>query len=455
MDDPLIPRASRSLVWRWLAGTLLVGLAGLGVLFMVVDRTTAASSRQIVEQAVATDLAGLVDIYVTSGEAELTARIGDRLAMPSAEGDARHYLLSTGDGRKLAGDLERWPQISAETSEMAIITPQGPGIGGPVLAQATMLEPGVRLVVGHEFAAQTAMRRDIRTGFALAAAALLAALLLWAFLAARALRTRVDRVNTLFRAIGDGASAPDLPVTGPPDELGELTAHALALKHRIGALLASQRQVNDHLAHEIRTPLVHLDNRLAALADGPENASAEALNAARENIRDLVQLLEGLLDIAVTEARSGERIGLVPVDLSETTASIAELFADSAEDMGVCFTSDIVPGVTLAGDRPMLQRLVSNLLDNALKFTPSGGEVHLSLREGPELRVSDTGPGVPDDWKTRIFQRFERAESDTNGHGLGLALSQAIARRHGLTIHVLDNNPGAVFVVGKGDRRDA
>ncbi len=454
MHDPIIPRAQRSLVRRWLAGTLLVGLAGLSVLFVVVDRTTAASSKQIIEQAVTTDLAGLVDIYATSGEVELTARIADRLAMPSAEGDARHYLLSTGDGRKLAGDLENWPQISAETSEMAIITPRGPGIGGPVLAQATMLEPGVRLVVGHEFAAQTAMRRDIRTGFALAAGALLAALLLWAFLTARALRARVDRVNALFRDIGSGTNTADLPDTGPLDELGELTSHALALKHRIDALLTSQRQVNDHLAHEIRTPLVHLDNRLAALAEGPENASAEALNAARENIRDLVQLLEGLLDIAVTEARSGERIGLVPVDLSKTVESIAELFADSAEEMGVRFNSDIAPGVTISGDRPMLQRLVSNLLDNALKFTPAGGAVELSLQPGPQLRVSDTGPGVPDHWKARIFQRFERADQDARGHGLGLPLSLAIARRHGLTIRVLDNDPGAVFVVDGGKTTD-
>ena len=440
--------ASGSLVWRWLGGMAALSLAGLLSLFFVVDQTVMRASERIVQQAVATDLAGLVDIQVTSGTDELVARIEDRLAVSPVDGDARHYLLVSGEGGKLAGDLERWPEISAETSETAMLD-----IGQGAVGQATMLEPGLRVLVAHEYASQAGMRADIRVGFAVTALVVLLALLFWAWFVSRGLRSRVDAINTVFRMIG-ASDDPMVPQTDQPDdELGELARHAELVTMRIGALLKSQRQVNDHLAHELRTPLVHLDNRLDKLAEHVSGEAASiALGQARESIRELVQLLESLLDIAVTEARAGDRMGLATVDFSELLEKLADLYADSAEELGIQFESEIEPDVIVQGDRAMLQRLASNLLDNAFKFAPVGGEVTLTLNGGPVMSVADNGPGVPDEWKDRIFQRFERAGSKEKGHGLGLALCRAIAGRHGMEIRVHDNHPGARFVVEAGGK---
>ena len=154
--------------------------------------------------------------------------------------------------------------------------------------------------------------------------------------------------------------------------------------------------------------------------------------------------------LAVVEDRH-DRYGDARIVMRDIAADWTPRMLDKGMDFG--FETNAVAVVT--GNAFLLREMFNNLLDNALKFTPQGGLVTLSLRPGPELRVSDSGPGVPDEWKTRIFQRFERANTDTRGHGLGLPLSLAIARRHGLTIRVLDNEPGAIFVVGRGGEGDA
>ena len=141
--------------------------------------------------------------------------------------------------------------------------------------------------------------------------------------------------------------------------------------------------------------------------------------------------------------------GLERFDLSELAENIGELYAGSAEDAGIALKCDVAPGVTMLGDATQISRLISNLLDNALKHVPSGGRIVLAISPGPVISVSDDGPGVPAALRPVIFDRFRSGPpvEGKSSHGLGLALAQAIALRHDMTISLLPSAQGAHFVV--------
>ena len=203
---------------------------------------------------------------------------------------------------------------------------------------------------------------------------------------------------------------------------------------RIEALNRATGHLSDTIAHEMRTPLTRIQTRLARLdLDG-----SEAEEVMRE-IRDTVRIFDSLLEIARAQGAVGEMPGLVPLDLSALVGEMFELYEALAEERGVIFAADIEPGVTVLGDRNLVAMLASNLFENALKFTPGGESVTVTLHAGQtrhDLTVADTGPGLPPGFQDRMFERFARAprDSDVAGHGLGLALVQAIALRHGARI---------------------
>jgi signal transduction histidine kinase len=163
-------------------------------------------------------------------------------------------------------------------------------------------------------------------------------------------------------------------------------------------------------------------------------------------------MLESLLDISSSKARRGDLRGLETLDLSMLVTRICELFVDSAEDVGLELRWQIAPDITMAGEEMRMARLVTNLLDNAIKYVPSGGHVHVSLTEGPRLVVEDDGPGIAAAERPAIFERFRRGEDHSGdrhgGSGLGLALAAAIAQRHGLDLRLEEKDcAGARFVL--------
>ena len=395
------------------------------------------------------EITALADIHATGGRADLIARVADRLALRSRDVDPVHYLVADASGARIAGDLARWPLLSAENSEAGFVTLPG---GGSAWARATQLAPNLRVVVAHEHRARTALLQRLSFAFAAAALVILIAAALTAWWAAKRLRARVGVVNAAFRAIEEGAIGGSVPGADVPDELGTLAAHANRLLARLAALIHAQREVTDQVAHEIRTPLMHLDNRLLKLIDrSPDPAVVAALGEARAETRGIAAMLDSLLDIAASRARRDDRVGFERVDLSALAASIAELYADSAEDQGLSLATRIAPDVELPGDAMQLTRLLSNLLDNAFKYVPSGGRIELVVEPGLRMEVRDNGPGVPADARERIFERFQRVGGGAGpGHGLGLSLARVIAERHGLTIRCEDARPGCAFVIERG-----
>lgn len=417
-------------------------------LWIMTDQAIRFATRASVEEAVDVDLAGLVDIYASGGQAELRRRIDDRLAITSAGRSQPHYLLADGDGTPITGDLARWPDLDPKVSQMGEIALQG-DIGA--LARATQLGPDLRLVVAYGSGFADPLLRRVALVFAVGGTLFVLLVGFFGHRAARRLQSRIGRINAAFRA-PDTAAAIVSPGRGlRGDEIDELAAHSAASLERVRRLLEAYRETFDQIAHEMRTPLMHLDQRLVkALGEPlPDNVSARLVEA-RAEIRRIVGMLESLLDIASSKARKGDRHGLHPLNLSEIAERICDLYANSADESDHAFVWQVVPEVWIDGEESQLARLITNLLDNAFKYVPSGGTIRLLLEQGPRLVVEDDGPGIPAADRERIFERFYRgrsADRSEPGMGMGLALAKAIAERHDLAIRLDRMDTGSRFIV--------
>ena len=422
-----------------LSVALLLGL------WVLTDRTIRGTLDASAREAVDLDLAGLVDIHASGGQDELVRRIGDRLAIKPADGGTPHYLLSDDRGARIAGDIAAWPSLDPAISEAGLVRL---GEGTEAYARATQLGPDLRLVVAHEAADAAPLLHRVALVFLAGGAVCVLVIGVFSRLSMDRLRRRITRINAAYREPGRvrlGA----LAAAERPDEIDELAAHSASALARLSSLMEAYRDASDQIAHEIRTPLMHLDGRLVkALATDPPPETAKRLLEARGEIRRLVGTLESLLDIAASKAHQGDRHGLKPLNLSAMVERICELYQDSAEESGHAFTWRITPGIKLEGEESQLGRLVTNLLDNAFKYVPEGGRVTLTLDPGPVLMVEDDGPGVPEAERERIFERFYRSEGqrgNLSGSGLGLALAKAIAERHRLTLVLEPAASGARF----------
>ncbi|MDE0946625.1 MAG: HAMP domain-containing sensor histidine kinase [Sphingobium sp.] len=446
------PDLFRSVFGRVMLSSLFVSLLSTLALFLVVRNIVATDGRAMLAHEVDTDLAGLADIHVSGGADELRARIADRLAVEREDGERGWYLLIDGGGRRLAGNLDRWPAIAPEVSEARFVALPN---GEPMFARATRLDGDTRLLVGRSNYRGQALLARLAIAFA-GAGALIALLSLAAgHFAARRLRRRVEAVNATFDAIRAGRITARAPGAGSSDELAELAVNTNAMLDQVERLIEAQRAVSDQTAHEIRTPLMHLDTRILKAMHGTQDeALLRTLEQSRAEIRSVVRLLDSLLDIAGTQAMRGDLRGLVDTNLSDIADNLADLYGASAEELGIGFHARIAPGVTLRADPMQMTRLLSNLLDNAFKYVPSGGTVSLTLSAGPHIVVQDDGPGIPHTDRDRVFERYVRLDgAQVGGHGLGLSLARAIAQRHDLSLHVEDAAPGARFVVQPEDDR--
>ena len=285
----------------------------------------------------------------------------------------------------------------------------------------------------------------------LAAAPMMAALLWW--LIERSLRP----LARVARQVGeqDATGLTPLPATGLPDEVAPLVTALNALLDRLGGAWASQRAFVADAAHELRSPLTALKLQAQVLRRLGETGAPDSKNPA-ENAAQIQafqaalaaliagvdrasRLVEQLLALARTEPGAPQPAPQ-PVALA---ALLRQVLADSAAPLAASRGSQLVlnadDSLAVPGDGAELQVLVRNLVDNALRYSPPGGQVEITLAAspaGPQLTVDDSGPGIPEAERERVFERFVRgaASTETPGSGLGLAIVRSIARRHGASV---------------------
>jgi signal transduction histidine kinase len=247
---------------------------------------------------------------------------------------------------------------------------------------------------------------------------------------------RVEAFNKLADDVRSGNLDRRAPRNYSEDEMDLLAGHLNSMLDHIDRLMKAMRYAGDSVAHDLRTPLTRLRTRLESAAiDLGDTPEADTLFAAAEDASELLQTFDGVLRIARLEA--GERRELLTdVNPKPMLDDLAELYEPACEDAGLSFTSDIASGITVLADRGLLSQAVSNLIENAIKYTPKGGKIHLSLAKNKvgraEISISDDGPGIPAEDRERVKERFVRLDKSRTlpGSGLGLALVDAVADLH-------------------------
>ena len=374
------------------------------------------------------------------------------LDIKEAETETAFLRLWNRDGQQLAAtELASWSDLGSLPTALLREARDGEPLTETLhLAQREhgirrvvgAIGPDMLLEIGQSLEADEELIATILQGFLLM---LVAVLLLggpigW-FLARRALGA-IGKVTRTADAIARGALDRRVPVGTQGDELDLLAVTFNTMLNRIQALIIGMREMTDNLAHDLRSPLGRIRTAAEMTLISPERKAERgslAINVIEECDR-LLEIINTTLDIA--EAESGAaKLRLADIDLVALVLDACDLFQTVAEDNQIAVTTDLPKHCYLLGDQQRLQRVVANLLDNALKYTVAGGTVTISLVDDGsivKLAIADSGVGISADEQSRIFERFYRCDRSRaqGGNGLGLSLALAMARAHGGDIFV-------------------
>jgi signal transduction histidine kinase len=383
-------------------------------------------------------LAEELRVFATNTPEQRLAEIDDRLRK-----DPRRIKIAGlfgADGHRIAGNMESLPGGLAPDlpTDAVIVRVDNRGRETQhVRLAAHPLPSGEVLVIGRNIDELAEMAEIV--GRALALGLLLAfglAVAIGMVLSLRALN-RLSEVNHRVQRIVAGDLRERLPTRGRDDPFDQLAVSVNRMLGEIEALIREIAGVGDDIAHDLRTPLTRVRIRLER---GRERAATldELRTVADQAIAGLDQslaIITALLRIAEIE-HSRRLEGFSQVRLADLVREVGDLYDPIAEDKRVTLRVEAADDATVHGDRDLLFEAVANLVDNAVKFTPEGGQVELALLhpEGePVVRVSDTGPGIPESEREAVTRRFYRSDKSrrTEGLGLGLSLVAAIVKLHG------------------------
>ncbi|MEM7083043.1 MAG: HAMP domain-containing sensor histidine kinase [Pseudomonadota bacterium] len=275
--------------------------------------------------------------------------------------------------------------------------------------------------------------------------------LLTAILISQYVFRRLEKVSTSIDAITAGELAARVPTSIKNDEFDQLAKKVNAMMHQIRSLMKNVENVSVGIAHDLKTPLTRLDQRLQYIEHDKHNPVAvqKHLDIAHTNIQSLLGVFGALLRLA--EIDSGKRKdNFSPLSLSELVDDVADTYATVFSEKGRKLDISIVPNLDTIGDKNLIAQLISNLLENALQHANDEGRAWLRLQlhnDGIVLQIGDDGPGIPDNERERIFERFYRLDKGRNtpGNGLGLSLVSSICALHDAKIHLYPNQPGLVI----------
>jgi signal transduction histidine kinase len=341
-----------------------------------------------------------------------------------------HYLLWDAEGRILTGTLPQIPEINGKLAEGLLkFTRQGRVFAGRILT----FTDGTHLLVAQDIEDISASYYRMQKLSVLVMVLMLVVVVV-SFLISYFVVSRTNRIaRTVQEIMATGDLSRRITLDSEWDDLSYLSRTLNMLLERIEQLMQGIKQVADNIAHDLRTPLTRLRNKLEEVqADSPLIAEAD----------HLLQTFSALLRISHLEAGK-QPVSFAPVMLNPLLQDVVELYEPLAEEAGkeLRFMADAE--VSVKGDKDMIFQMITNLVDNALKYAEKGTHITLQLlRE--EIRIADDGIGIPDAEKERVLERFYRAEQSRHreGTGLGLSLVAAIARHHGFSLKLEDNHPG-------------
>jgi signal transduction histidine kinase len=423
--------------------------AGYAALFLVssflvaafVWWNTAAYLDSETDAVIIAETRALADRFDDNGVPGLVEAIRERLQQLP---DDSTVILLVGPARQpLAGNLAAWP-LNADPRpgwyEVRLVRR-----GNAALTRFLHFElpGGLHLLVGRVVQERVLIRHRILEGLLWGSALVVGLAFLGGLLFRRLLLARVEAIASTAARIADGDLSQRVPTRGTEDEFDELAATINRLLAQIEQLIEGVRNVSNAIAHDLRTPLTELRSRLETLLRQGDPAVVEAAIADTDRLIGVFNALLRLAEIDSGMRRSGFR----RTSLRELLAQVVELYEPAAEAKDVTLTADLAADASVDGDPSLLAQAVGNLLDNAVKYTPPGGHVGVTLRSGgdeAQIVVADDGPGIPEEDRAHAIERFWRGDRSrhTPGVGLGLSVVSAVARLHRGRLDLADNDPG-------------
>ncbi|HKA66059.1 MAG TPA: HAMP domain-containing sensor histidine kinase [Methyloceanibacter sp.] len=439
----------------------LFGAAAVVAIFYIYWNTTVLLTRQL-HDTIDAEIKGLAEQYTDGGLTQLVRTVADRSQTPGNS----LYFVADATGRRVAGNLTSISQELLDSLGPVEFEYSRPAEGGIetrlAFANVFRLPGGYRLIVGRDIEDRRELARVIRSAMLWGLGVMALFGIGGGYLVSRNLLARIDAVAATTRTIMEGDLTGRLPVNGSGDELDRLSESLNLMLARIEQLMAGLREVSDNIAHDLKTPLNRLRNRVEAALREPygEPAYREALERTIEEADGLIKTFNALLSIARLEAgAAGDN--KESLDVAALVRDVAELYEPVAEERGIVLKAEPVEPVFVRADRQLLGQAIANLIDNAIKYGApdralggNGSELEVSVTteaRGPmaEIVVTDRGPGVPSSDRERVLGRFVRLEASRSepGSGLGLSLVSAVARLHGGVVRLEDNRPGLKVVL--------
>jgi signal transduction histidine kinase len=461
---PPFTRLFRTTAFRLsLAFSAPFALAAAIAIAYIYWNTNVLLARQL-SDAVDAELRGLAEQYRSGGLPQLGQTIAERSATPGAS----LYLLTDPEGRWIAGNLKTITSELWNAPGWVQFNYRRPAPGGfetrLAVASVFRLPEGFRLIVGRDIEDRREFERVVRSAFLWGLGLMALAGVVGGALISRRILQRIDAITGASQTIMAGDLTRRIPLTGSGDELDRLSDNLNAMLERIEELMRGLKEVSDNIAHDLKTPLNRLRNRVEAALRDPRGGAVyrDALQETIEEADELIRTFDALLMIARMEA--GARSGSYgPFDLCAAVADVAELYEPLAEEHGLRIVTRCKGELAVEGERQLIAQAVANLIDNAIKYaapapetrlrppfataasSSSEVEIDVAARDGvAEISVADHGPGVPPSERERVLKRFVRLEASRSrpGSGLGLSLVAAAARLHGGSVRLDDNTPG-------------
>ena len=312
----------------------------------------------------------------------------------------------------------------------------------------TLLPGGYQLIVSTDLREQHALLHRLLLTVVIASGLIVTLALIGGSFMGYNVMHRIQSITKTADGIISGNLAQRVPITSRNDEFDRLSLALNTMLERIEQLMRGMREVTDNLAHDLRNPLNRIRNRLESsqYETTTKTDFPQLIQDTIQEVDDLIRTFNALLSIAQMES-GVQREDWTSVDLSTLTDELADLYSVVAEEANLTLSYNTQPHLYTHGNRQLLAQAITNLLDNAVKYTPSGGAIHLSAESKDnaiEITVADNGLGIPAEQYSKVFKRFSRLDNarSTPGNGLGLSLVKAVADLHNAEIRLEDNQPG-------------